>query len=219
MPRTVAEYHNRWREALKPGSAISLWNDELLPTATIIYESAHSTFMGEGCGYFADFGDAICFYRFMRVPEELTPAAAEHDALDAVGQDLPGFAMMTRSWDAYRAQFSDEEIARRRERADRELDALLARYVADGYQVDMSDRLIAIVNETLIDFELHEVFVLPGDLPRLLEEFGNPLVDAEDDETIAGEDSWRASAAAEPFDLDNPAHRSALANMIDMIGS
>jgi len=47
---------------LNPGGAITLWNHELLPTSAIIYESAHSTSMGEGCNCFADFGDAICFY-------------------------------------------------------------------------------------------------------------------------------------------------------------
>ncbi|HEY7782944.1 MAG TPA: hypothetical protein VIC85_22320 [Ktedonobacterales bacterium] len=62
MPRTVAEYQQRWREPLNPGGAITLWNHELLPTSAIIYESAHSTSMGEGCNCFADFGDAICFY-------------------------------------------------------------------------------------------------------------------------------------------------------------
>lgn len=120
----------------------------------------------------------------MRVPEELTvePDKAAGPSAD----DPPPFAlmgMMRRSWDAYRAQFTDDEIQRRRERADRELGALLARYVADGYHPDMGEHLVAIVNATLIDFELHEVYVLPGDLARLLNNFGNPLADPEDDDS------------------------------------
>ena len=48
-------------------------------------------------------------------------------------------------------------------------------FTLQGYQSEMSTRLREIVNRSLIDFELLEVHVLPGDLEALLSFLGNPL--------------------------------------------
>lgn len=212
MARTVEAYRQRWQDALGPSGTTAPWDEDLTPTACVIYESARSTPMGEGCNHFPDFGDAICFYRFYRVPEELDTASPEGAGAPSL---LPGLGLLEASWQRYRSRFSDDEIRQRRATAERELDALLVRFVEFGYQSEMDDQLIEIVNSTLIDFELHEVYVLPGDLRRLLDDFGNPLVDpdAEDED----EDEVAAMAAA-PFDLSNAAHRKALEEMLGEIG-
>ncbi len=46
---------------------------ELTNESCVIFESAHSTPMGECMTALPDFGDAICYYRYYRVPNELEP--------------------------------------------------------------------------------------------------------------------------------------------------
>lgn len=208
MARTVKAYRQRWYNALSPTGKTAPWDEDLTPTACVIYESARSTPMGEGCNHFPDFGDAICFYRYYRVPEELDTPPEDSGA----PSPLPDLALLEASWQRYRSRFSDDEIRQRRATAERELDALLGQFVEAGYQPEMDDHLIEIVNSTLIDFELHEVYVLPGDLLRLLDDFGNPLVDPDD------EDEDEVAVAAAPFDLCDAAHRKALAEMLAEIG-
>ncbi len=77
----------------------------------------------------------------------------------------------------------------------------------------MSKRLKEIVNHSLIDFELDEVYVLPGDLEALLSFLGNPLADYD-----AYENDDEAEAQAPAFDLSNPEHREALKERIFMVG-
>src|SRR5258708_30898146 len=203
MARTIEEYRRRWEEATGPDGSATQWDEPLMPAACITYESPRSTPLGEGCNHFPDFGDAICFYRYLRIPEELDTTTDEDPSL---GDLLRGFALLESSWKRYRSRFSDEDIRRRRAAGERALDALLAHFVREGYQTVMGQRLIEIVDATLIDFELHEVYVLPEDIGALLERFGNPLADYD-----AYDDVLTAAAPATVFDLSNARHREASA--------
>ncbi len=142
---------------------------------------------------------SLCFYRYLRIPEELDTAPAE--GTDVAGL-LPDLALMGWSWSRYRSRFSTTEIRRRRYEGERALDKLLARFVREGYQPGMREKLIEIVKAALIDFELRQVYALPGDLAPLLEHVGNPLADYA---AHAGE------ASALPFDLNAQGHCEALA--------
>ena len=113
---------------------------------------------------------------------------------------------MQPSWSRYRSRFSATEIRRRRYEGERALDKLLRCFVQDGYQPDMRERLIEIVSATLIDFELREVYVLPGDLAAVLARFGNPLAEYPD----SGTETSREMATL-MFDLNARGHREALA--------
>ncbi|GHO76471.1 hypothetical protein KSD_42420 [Ktedonobacter sp. SOSP1-85] len=128
---------------------------------------------GEGYIILPDFGDGICWYRYLRYWDEFED------------KEQP---------------LSPEEMARK-EMAQRDLNALLERYVREGYQHDMGEALIAAVKRSFREWELLLVYVLPEDLPRLLENRGNPLL-TEDEEPAAGQ--------APVFDFDNPDHRRAL---------
>jgi hypothetical protein len=77
----------------------------------------------------------------------------------------------------------------------------------------MSKRLREIVNRSLFDFEIHEVYVLPGDLEALLSFLGNPLADYD-----VYENDDDAEAHAPAFDLNNPEYREALKERIEMYG-
>jgi hypothetical protein len=210
MARTVDEYRRRWVAATGPDGSGAPWDEPLTPTACITYESARSTPMGEGCNHFPDFGDAICFYRFLHIPEEL---ATTSDEIADLGDLLRNFAVLEATWKRVRFRFSDDALQYRRAEGERALDALLERFVREGYQATMGQRLTEIVNATLIDFELHEVYVLPEDLGAVLERFGNPLADYD-----AYEDAATPEAAAPVFDLSNPGHRAALAERLSEIG-
>jgi len=120
MARTIEDYRRRWEEAIGPDGSATPWDEPLMPAACITYESPRSTPMGEGCNHFPDFGDAICFYRYLRIPEELDTTTDEDPSL---GHLLPGFAPLESSWKRYRSRFSDEDIRRRRAAGERALDA------------------------------------------------------------------------------------------------
>lgn len=207
MPRTMKEYQHRWQDAIRPGSTKAPWDEELTSESSIICEASRSTPLGEGRSYLPDFGDAICFYRYLRIPEELD--TLPESASDAMAELLPGSAMMELSWSRYRSCFSNEEIRRRRYEGERALDKLLGRFAREGYQPGMGEKLIEIVNIALIDFELREVYVLPGDLPALLERFGNPLANC-----VFSGDERHAVASAPVFDLNAQGHREALAEYL-----
>ncbi len=55
--------------------------------------------------------------------------------------------------------------------------------------------------------------MLPGDLGALLSFLGNPLADYD-----AYETEEEAEAHAPPFDLNNPEHRAALKEHIEVVG-
>lgn len=182
---------------------------ELTNESCIIFESAHSTPMGEGMTAFPDFGDAICYYRYYRVSDELEPQghSSDEDAL------LPGLAILEQSWEHRRPKLSDDELYARRIAAEQALDDLLEEFVQQGYRTEMSTRLREIVNHALFDFELHDVYMLPMDLEALLSFLGNPLADYD-----AYESKDEAEAHAPAFDLSNPEHRAALKERIFMVG-
>jgi len=183
---------------------------ELTDESCVIFESAHSTPMGEGMTALPDFGDAICYYRYYRVPNELDQK--EHSTHEDVILPL-GLEILQRRWEHRRPKLSDDELQARHVTAVKDLDAFLEEFAQQGYRTEMSNRLREIVNHALIDFELHEVYVLPGDLEALLSFLGNPLADYD-----AYENDDEAEAHAPTFDLSNPKHREALKERIQMYG-
>ncbi|HEY7343179.1 MAG TPA: hypothetical protein VH591_20065 [Ktedonobacterales bacterium] len=209
MTGTAQTYQQRWQDAMTPECAVAPWDEKLSPTSCVIFESARSVSLGEWCTFFADFGDAVCFYRYLRIPEELETLPTG----DGDGDELARLASMASlepsGWWRYRARFSNEEIRRRRYEGERALGKLLERFVREGYQAEMAGKLMEIVATTLIDFELLDVYVLPGDLPRLLAQIGNPF--AECDFMVEEDDATPATPA---FDLNAQGHREALAERL-----
>ncbi|HEU5369132.1 MAG TPA: hypothetical protein VFU69_11735 [Ktedonobacterales bacterium] len=128
----------------------------------------------------ADFGDAVCWWRYQGIQDEF----GRDDTL-----------------------LSPQSLARK-ETAQQELDALLERYVREGYQQGMGKEFIAAVKRSFREWELLTVYSLPEDLPRLLEDRGYPHVpEDERDEDAAAEDM-------PAFDFDNPEHCRALENSL-----
>ncbi|HEU4782048.1 MAG TPA: hypothetical protein VFS83_01780 [Ktedonobacterales bacterium] len=205
MTRTLQEYRQRWQAAMTPECTAAPWDEELSHTSCVTFESTRVIPMGEWCTFFADFGDAVCFYRYLRIPEELetlpTDGADELTLLASAASQEPS------TWGRYRARFSNEEIRRRRYEGERALDKLLERFVREGYQPDMAQKLIEIVATTLIDSDLHDVYVLPGDLALLLEQCGNPFAECS---FMLDEEEDGAAPAAPAFDLNAQGHRKAL---------
>lgn len=191
---------------MTPECAVAPWDEELSPTSCVIFESPRAIPMGEWCTFFADFGDAVCFYRYLRIPEELETLPTA-DA-DERARPMPTATLEPSRWGRYRARFSNEEIRRRRYEGERALDKLLERFVREGYQPDMAAKLIEIVATTLIDSDLHNVYVLPGDLPQLLEQIGNPFAECD---FMLDEEQDGVPPAAPTFDLNAQGHRKALA--------
>ena len=210
MSRSLQEYHERWQRAMRETHiGDPPWDADMTIESCVIFESAHSTPMGEGATAFPDFGDAICFYRHLRVPEELEPQAHSSD----VDNLLPGLASMEQSWERRRPKLTNAQLRSRLTAAEQALDDLLEELVQRGYRAEMSKRLREIVNDSLLDFELHEVFVLPGDLDALFSFLGNPLAAYE-----AYENEEEAEAHAPAFDLNNPEHREALKEHLQIVG-
>jgi hypothetical protein len=127
MARTISEYRSRWVAATGPDGGGTPWDESLTPTACITYESARSTPMGEGCNHFADFGDAICFYRFLHIPEELATTA---DEVADLGDLLRNFAVLESTWKRYRSssRFSDDALQYRRAEGERSMHCWSASY-------------------------------------------------------------------------------------------
>jgi len=166
--------------------------------------------MGEGMTALPDFGDAICYYRYYRVPDELGPQ--EHSMNEDIIAPV-GLEILQRRWEHRRPKLLDDELQARRVSAEQTLDALLEEFAQHGYQSEMSTRLRKIVNRSLIDFELLNVYVLPRDLEALLSSLGNLLAGYD-----AYENDEEAEAHAPAFDLSNPEHREALKEKIYMVG-
>ena len=211
MSRSTQEYHARWQQAIQQLNLSEIVEDpELTDESCVISESAHSTPMGESMTALPDFGDAICYYRYYRVSDELDQQ--EHSTHEEVILPL-GLEILQRRWEHRRPKLSDDELQARRAAAEQALDALLEKFVQQGYRTEMSKHLQEIVNQSLIDFELHDVYVLPGDLEALLSFLGNPLADYD-----AYENDVEAEVHAPAFDLNNPEHRAALKESIFMVG-
>ncbi len=213
MARSLQEYQTRWQQIMEHGNvAVIAEEEDLTNESCVIYEWAHSTPMGEGMMPLPSFGDAICYYRYFRVPNELTPRERTPLGED-MAEMLPGLAVLEQSWELRRPKLSDDELLARRDATEQALDALLNEFVQQGYQPEMSERLREIVNQELFDFQLDEVYVFPGDLDALLQAIGNPLADYD-----AYETEEEADAHAPAFDLNNPEHRAALKESIFMVG-
>ena len=209
MTRTPHEYRQRWQAAMTPECTVAPWDEELSPTSCVIFESPRVIPMGEWCTFFADFGDAICFYRYLRIPEELETVPTAN--ADELAQLAPTPTLEPSRWDHYRARFSNEEIRRRRYEGERALDKLLERFVREGYRPDMAQKLIETVATTLIDSDLHAIYVLPGDLSLLLAHIGNPFAECD---FMLDEEEDGATPAAPAFDLTAQGHRKALAERL-----
>jgi len=214
MSRSLQEYHERWQKATREWELSEIVEDpDLTNESCIIFESAHSTPMGEGAIALPDFGDAICWYRYYRVPSELEPPEPqEHSSAGDVILPL-GLEILERRWEHRRPKLTNDQLRKRCAAAEQALDDLLAEFVQQGYQVEMIKRLQEIVNNSLLDFELHEVYVLSKDLDALLSSLGNPLADYD-----AYETEQEAEAHAPAVDLNNPEHRAALKERIWMVG-
>lgn len=213
MPQSFQKYHERWQQAMQQWNFNELGADsELTTESCVIFESAHSTFMGEGATNFPGFGDAICYYRYYCVPSELEPQVAQENSSD-VYDLLPGLELLEKSWEHRRQKLTNEQLYERRVGAEQSLDNLLKEFIQQEYRTELSEHLREIVNHSLLDFELHEVFVLPQDLDALISFLGHPLVDYD-----MYEDESEAEAHAPKFDLNNPEHREALRDKIAMVG-
>jgi hypothetical protein len=211
MSRSLQEYLARWQQIMQKWNLHEIVDGaELTNDSCVIFESAHSSPMGEGAIPLPDFGDAICYYRYYRVPDELEPQdrSTNSDIIVPLGLEI-----IERRWEHRRPKLSDDELQARRAAAEQALDGLLEEFIRQGYRTEMSKRLQEIVNHSLLDFELHEVYVLAGDLNALLSFLGNPLADYD-----AYENEGEAEAHAPAFDLNNPEHREALKERIFMVG-
>lgn len=212
---TVEDYAHRWQAAVEHEREGDIpFDADVTTESVVIFESARSTPMGEGMTALPDFGDAICFYRYFRIPRELGFAAQAMSRMDPeFAAMLPGLEMMQASWEQRRPKLTTEQLREREARATLALDALLEEFVRDGYCPGMEERLIQGANAGLLDFELHKVYVLPRDLPELLRVVGNPF---------ANYDAYRgaeeAEANAPAFDFNNAEHRAALKESIQMVG-
>lgn len=192
---------------MTPECTVAPWDEELSPTSCVIFESPRIIPMGEWCTFFADFGDAVCFYRYLRIPEELETMPTA----DELARLAPTATLEPSTWGRYRARFSNEEIRRRRYEGERALDKLLERFVREGYQPDMAQKLIEIVATTLIDSDLRAVYVLPDDLSLLLANIGNPFAECD---FMLDEEEDGATPATPAFDLNAQGHRKALAERL-----
>ena len=192
---------------MTPECTVAPWDEELSPTSCVIVESPRIILMGEWCTFFADFGDAVCFYRYLRIPEELETMPTA----DELARLAPTATLEPSTWGRYRARFSNEEIRRRRYEGERALDKLLGRFVREGYQPDMAQKLIEIVATTLIDSDLRAVYVLPNDLSLLLANIGNPFAECD---FMLDEEEDGATPATPAFDLNAQGHRKALAERL-----
>ncbi len=214
MLQSSQEYHKRWQRASQAPQLGDLpWDEDVTMETCVIFESAHSSPMSEGATAFPNFGDAICWYRYNRVPDELEPTepherSSDRDVILPVGMEI-----VERRWEHRRLKLTDNQLLERRVKAEQALDELLDEFVQHSYRAEMSKHLQDIVNNSLLDFELHEVFVLPGDLDSLLTFVSNPLADYD-----AYETEEEAEAHAPAFDLNNPEHRAALKESIWMVG-
>lgn len=160
MSQSLQEYHVCWQQAMQQLNVSQIVEDlELTDESCVIFETAHSTPMGEGMTTLPDFGDAICYYRYYRAPDELEPH--EHSTNEDVILSV-GLEILQRRWEHRRPKLSDDEIQARRVAAEQALDALLEEFVKQGYQSEMSNRLREIIKRSLIDFEILNVMCSQG---------------------------------------------------------
>src|SRR5260221_11322472 len=171
MSRSLQEYHERWQRAMRETHiGDPPWDADVTIESCVIFESAHSTPMGEGATAFPDFGDAVCFYRPLRVPEELEPQEHSSD----VDNLLPGLAIMEQSWERQRPELTNAQLRSRLTAAEQALDDLLEELVQRGYRAEMSKRLREIVNPPPPPPQPHDPFPPPPPPPPLPPPLPNP---------------------------------------------
>ena len=196
MSRTLQEYHARWQQTMQQWDLREIVEEpDLTIESCVVFESGGSSPMDEGMLPFPDFGDAICYYRYYRLPAELEPPESQEQN------------------QRRRSKLTNDELRARLTAATQALDNLLDEFVQQGYRAEMSNRLQDIVNHSSLDLHLFEVYVLPGDLDALLHYVSNPLANYD-----AYETEEEAEAHAPVFDLNNPEHRAALKESIFMVG-
>lgn len=189
MARSLQEYQTHWQDITAQGNVLTTVEEEdLTNEMCAIFESGGTSPMDEGMLPFQDFGDAICYYRYYRLPDELEPSGS-------------------------RSKPSDDDLQARLKTATQVLDSLLEEFLQQGYQADMANRLQEVVNQAAPRLHIFEVYVLPGDMDALLHAVGNPLVNYD-----AYETEEEAEAHATVFDMSNPEHRAALKEQIFMVG-
>src|SRR5258708_36944031 len=125
MSRPLQEYHARWQQTMQEGKLGEIVEDaELTNESCVIFESAHSTPMGEGMTALPDFGDAICYYRYYRFSDELEPQALQERTMNKDVILPAGLEILERRWEHRRPKLSDDELQPRRAEAEPALDAL-----------------------------------------------------------------------------------------------
>jgi hypothetical protein len=150
------------------------------PTSCVVSEANLGSAPGMSDNYWMldDFGEVICFYRYWWLRDEYKFVAASP---------------------------RPEEIERKQQ-AEHYFDALLERFVREGYQPEMEQLLQDGVQEYLEYRYLYGVYVLPQDLPQLLYAFGNPLVDDEEED--------QEGSSQPEFDLEISEHLEAMERRI-----
>ena len=117
--------------------------------------------------------------------------------------------------DTYEAQAqlnpSEEQRQARLLVAEPALDELLGRFLEHGYEKGMKEQLQEIVNAAKSAFEIDFLWVLPDDLETFLKHV-HPFADYN-----AYENEQEAEANELVFDWQNPAHRIALVERIELL--
>ncbi len=142
MTRTSQEYRARWQQVMQEWNLNEIVEDEdLTNESCVIFESAHSTPMGEGMIALPDFGDAICYYRYYRVPDELEPTEPHERSSDGDVILPVGLEIIERRWEHRRPKLTDDQLLERRLKAEQALDELLDEFVQQGYRPEIGKHL------------------------------------------------------------------------------
>lgn len=191
MAHTSAEYQHAW-DPQEPARAH--YNRRIIPGTCVLETLAMVRDANLRYVFVDDFGYAVTYCR-QRLLEDLTPP-----------HQRGGDESLER-WIRMRSAFSSDYLATCWQAADEALSALLDRFIADGYTVELGARLREVVNTYGLDLELGEVYVVPQDISALLTQVGNPFVWWDD----AVE---RPEQERETFDFADDRHRAILARRL-----
>lgn len=206
MALSVQGYRGIWQQ-----ESNKWWDANIVTSEACVFFE-----LGDGptvCNAFADFGHAICYYRYLQTAEDQLPLSEETSELFDFAPMLAGLKGVHERFNPSAGRLSREKVLALWQETERELDTLLVEFVEQGYRPEMSERLRTIVNNSVTPWLLEKIFILPDDLEAVLEFVGNPLINEDDYET-----EEEAKAHAPAFDLDNPEHRDALGERICEIG-
>ena len=206
MQETVEAYHKRWQN-----DKCLFDNAPIAPGCCIVWEMTEG-FLGiaEGCLIFHDFGDAVDYYCYQRLANDLLPDEPQNIPVSGVIEEYVSQPIKIQH---PKEHWTQEERKQRYVKGVAELNALLERFVQEGYHPDMRSQLKDLLNRTRIEYKVDVVYVIPEDLDELLGSLGNPLVDYD-----AYENENEAEAHAPAFNLNNPEHRAALKERIEVVG-